>query len=111
MGAPRRVRLRTATSLPLSWRPRGNNPPVMVTIGSRLPTPPAIRYRFMHGYERPLPELPALIHINEAHCLPGALLPLHIHPTLEICFTLRGRCQWLLPDRQLPGAPGEVFVT
>lgn len=67
-------------------------------------------FRAMHGYERPLPELPALDHINEARCLPGRMLRFHAHPTFELCLTVEGRCRWLLADREVASGPGDLFV-
>jgi hypothetical protein len=46
---------------------------------------------FIRGYERPLPEIPALVHINEAQCTPDHVLPPHAHPTFEICLIVSGR--------------------
>ena len=63
-----------------------------------------------HGYEHPLAEIPALVHINSARCVPGQRLATHAHPTLEWCFTRRGRCRWLLPDRHLEAESGDLFV-
>jgi len=75
-----------------------------------LLTAAASEYRSLHGYERPLPELPALDHINEARCLPGRMLRLHAHPTFELCLTVSGRCRWLLTDREVASGPGDLFV-
>src|SRR4051812_2679467 len=50
------------------------------------------------GYEQPLPELPALTHVNECIASPIHRLPPHTHAAFEIVYINAGASEWWAGD-------------
>ena len=68
------------------------------------------RLRFLHAHINPLPELPALTHVQEVWCAPDHLVPPHIHATHEITYVLSGRGHWQVEGQTLDVAAGDLWV-
>ena len=75
----------------------------------RGPVPGA--FSLFHSFESPLPELPALLHVNEAVCTPDHVLSAHAHPTLEICYFLAGHAEWSSGGERFRLGPGDFYVS
>lgn len=71
----------------------------------RPPTP------WLHGWQHPLPEVPTLVHFNEAQAAPRFRLPPHRHPSFELCYLVSGRARWSNPDGDFDVGPGDLYVT
>lgn len=63
------------------------------------------------GWEYPLPEIPTLVHFNEAHAPAGHRLPPHRHPTFELCYIVSGRAHWRNPDGEYHLGAGDLYLT
>lgn len=68
------------------------------------------RLRFLHAHINPLPELPALTHVQEAWCAPDHLVPPHIHATHEITYVMSGRGHWQVEGQSLDVRAGDLWV-
>ena len=68
------------------------------------------RLRFLHAHINPLPELPALTHVQEVWCAPDHLVPPHIHVTHEITYVVSGRGHWQVEGQTLDVAAGDLWV-
>ncbi|MBA3708973.1 MAG: helix-turn-helix transcriptional regulator, partial [Planctomycetes bacterium] len=68
-------------------------------------------FRQFHGYERPLPELPAFWHLNWAQCQPGYVLAQHAHATLEIIYVISGTASWTVDGAPVDLKRGDIFIT
>jgi AraC-like DNA-binding protein len=75
---------------------------------STKPRPPAPWFR---GWEHPLPEIPSLVHFNEAQAPPLHRLPPHRHPSFELCLIVGGCAHWTNPDGTYVVRPGDLYVT
>jgi AraC-like DNA-binding protein len=64
-----------------------------------------------HGYERPLPELPAFWHCNQAVCEPGFVLAQHAHRTVEIIYVIAGTAAWTVDGEPVALKGGDFFIT
>lgn len=78
---------------------------------SRFRGPVAGSFTLFHSFESPLPELPALTHVNEAVCTPEHVLDAHAHPTLEICYFLAGHADWSTGGERFRLGPGDFYVS
>ena len=68
------------------------------------------RLRFLHAHINPLPELPALTHVQEVWCAPDHLVPPHIHATHEITYVVSGRGHWQVEGQNLDVKAGDLWV-
>ena len=66
---------------------------------------------WIRGWERPLPELPSLVHFNEAQAAPGHRLHPHTHERFELCYLVAGRARWTNPDGAFDIGPGDLYLT
>ncbi|MBA2479059.1 MAG: AraC family transcriptional regulator [Planctomycetes bacterium] len=64
-----------------------------------------------HGYERPLPELPAFWHCNQARCDPGYVLAHHAHRSVEIIYVISGSASWTVDGEPVALKGGDFFIT
>jgi AraC-like DNA-binding protein len=67
-------------------------------------------FAWFHAHERPLPEFPALTHVNEARCTPGHVLQPHSHPQWELVWFAAGRARWTCGGETLDLGPGDVHI-
>jgi AraC-like DNA-binding protein len=58
-----------------------------------------------------MPEIPSLVHFNEAQAPASLRLPPHRHPTFELCYLVSGRARWTNPDGTFDVGPGDLYVT
>ena len=72
---------------------------------------PESGFSYYHGYESPLPEFPALTHINEAACTASHILHPHAHPHLEIVYFLAGRAEWRTGGRRHQVVAGDFYIS
>ncbi len=70
-----------------------------------------IREPWIHVWDRPLPELPSLVHFNEAQAAPGHRLHPHTHERFELCYLVAGRARWTNPDGVFDVGPGDLYLT
>ncbi|MBA3847709.1 MAG: AraC family ligand binding domain-containing protein, partial [Planctomycetes bacterium] len=66
---------------------------------------------WLRGWVRPLPELPSLVHFNEAQAAPGHRLHPHTHERFELCYLVAGRARWTNPDGVFDVGPGDLYLT
>lgn len=71
---------------------------------------PGQRLRFLHTHVNPLPEFPALTHVQEVWCRGDHLVPPHIHATWEISYVLSGRGNWEIEAEPLAVTAGDCWV-
>jgi AraC-like DNA-binding protein/quercetin dioxygenase-like cupin family protein len=67
-------------------------------------------YAWFHSHEKPLPEFPALTHVNEARCTAAHVLGAHSHPAWELVWFAAGRARWTCAGETLDLGPGDVHV-
>ncbi|MBA2479276.1 MAG: AraC family transcriptional regulator [Planctomycetes bacterium] len=70
-----------------------------------------MRDLWIRAWERPVVELPALAHFNEAKVPPGMVLPPHRHDTFEVCLIVAGRAHWTNPDGTFSLGAGDLYIT
>jgi AraC-like DNA-binding protein len=66
--------------------------------------------RHFRAHLNPLPEFPALTHVQEAQCEPTHSLPLHIHETFEIAYVVCGRGEWRIENQRYPLKAGDLLL-
>ena len=68
------------------------------------------RLRFLHTHVNPLPEFPALTHVQDVWSQPDHLVPPHIHATYEITYVVSGRGHWQVEGQSLDVRSGDCWV-
>jgi AraC-like DNA-binding protein len=71
---------------------------------------PDAGYAWFHGHDQPLPEFPALTHVNEARCTASHVLHPHRHPAWELVWFAAGRARWTCAGQTLDLGPGDVHI-
>ena len=71
---------------------------------------PESGFAWFHAHERPLPEFPALTHVNEARCTANHVLTPHSHPQWELVWFAGGRASWTCAGETLDLGPGDVHI-
>ncbi len=70
-----------------------------------------IQAPWLVGWDQPLPEIPSLVHFNEAQAAPGFTLPPHRHPSFELCYIVAGKAHWQNTDGAYRLGPGDLYFT